>query len=160
MADMLVLEFDHMGEKLATVAALVRSRAGPRRLLEEIERCEVVCANCHRRRTAERAGWFRATRRPSPRWTASQRRNQTYILAVLRRSACTDCGERDPVVLEFDHRRDKRGNVSTMTGWASLETLRQEIAKCDVRCANCHRRRTQAAMGSYRAAAVQSVPPP
>ena len=58
---------------------------------------------------------------------------------------CVDCGERDPVVLEFDHVGDKRWNISSMvTGnipWPSFES---EIAKCQVRCANCHRRKTSA----------------
>jgi hypothetical protein len=34
-------------------------------ILAEIEKCEVVCANCHRRRTAARMGYFRAVFRPS-----------------------------------------------------------------------------------------------
>jgi hypothetical protein len=82
------------------------------------------------------------------------------VLGVLRVSECADCGERDPVVLEFDHRDGKRGNVSTMTQWASLQTLRSEIEKCDVRCVNCHRRRTLRAVESYRLGAVKSGPPP
>jgi hypothetical protein len=160
LRDPVVLEFDHVDAKEATVAALVRGAAGRRRLVQEIARCEVVCANCHRRRTATRAGWFRATGRPAPTWSPQQVRNQRHVLHILRRSPCRDCGERDPVVLDFDHRADKRGNVSTMATWASLATLGEEISKCDVRCANCHRRRTLAGLRSYRIAAVKSVSPP
>jgi hypothetical protein len=54
-----------------------------------------------------------------------------------------DCGESDPIVLEFDHVRGvKRGEISRLKTMVSLETLAEEIAKCDVRCANCHRRKT------------------
>jgi hypothetical protein len=55
-----------------------------------------------------------------------------------------DCGESDPIVLEFDHIRGKKvGDVSTLAGQAfSWHKLSAEIAKCEVRCANCHRRRT------------------
>jgi hypothetical protein len=54
-ADLLVLEFDHIGdEKNDNVGRLI-STAELARVVEEIELCEVVCANCHRRRTAARA---------------------------------------------------------------------------------------------------------
>ena len=75
-----------------------------------------------------------------------RRRVQTARLQEIKAAAgCADCGERDPVVLDFDHREgsDKLGDVATMTGgpWRTIEA---EVAKCDVVCANCHRRRTHA----------------
>ena len=55
-----MLDFDHVGDKVADVSALVRTHLWPwERVLGEIAKCEVVCANCHRRRTAQRAGSFR-----------------------------------------------------------------------------------------------------
>ncbi len=55
---------------------------------------------------------------------------------------CADCGETDPVVLEFDRLRDKRFNIGTKLATHRWEDIVEEIAKCDVVCANCHRRRT------------------
>jgi hypothetical protein len=56
---------------------------------------------------------------------------------------CVDCGENDPVVLDFDHKSDKVASISyllgTVAGWERVE---KEIEKCEVRCANCHRRKT------------------
>ena len=53
------------------------------------------------------------------------------------------CGESDPLVLDFDHIKDKAFGIAAAR-WQrkSLEAIRQEIAKCVVRCANCHRRKT------------------
>ena len=53
--DPTVLEFDHLRDKAALVSVLARSTQRWDRLLVELEKCEVVCANCHRRRTAQRA---------------------------------------------------------------------------------------------------------
>jgi hypothetical protein len=65
---------------------------------------------------------------------------------------CVDCGESDPVVLEFDHvRGEKRDAVQELVGDGhTLRIVMAEIAKCDVRCANCHRRKTAAQLGWYR----------
>lgn len=78
-------------------------------------------------------------------------RNKQALLAYLLNHPCVDCGEADPVVLEFDHQRDKSANVSDLLRWgASLKNIMAETAKCDVRCANCHRRATAKTFGSYR----------
>jgi hypothetical protein len=57
---------------------------------------------------------------------------------------CTDCGEADPLVLEFDHiGDDKTKDVCILLRQAyPWEVIEAEIAKCQVVCANCHRRRT------------------
>ena len=56
---------------------------------------------------------------------------------------CVDCGESDIRVLEFDHRdpSKKLFTVSELTSGQSTK-LEDEILKCDVRCANCHKKRT------------------
>jgi hypothetical protein len=65
-----------------------------------------------------------------------------------KRLKCIDCGEADPVVLEFDHvRGTKVDNISRMLFNASWRKIKKEIQKCEVRCANCHRRRTAQAFG-------------
>ena len=67
------------------------------------------------------------------------------LLAFKIDHPCVDCGESDPIVLEFDHLRDKRWNVSEMiTGTFPWATIEAELEKCVVRCANCHRRKTSA----------------
>jgi|ERR1051326_3899264 hypothetical protein len=62
---------------------------------------------------------------------------------------CVDCGEADPVVLEFDHiSGDKQCTISyIVTHGLDADRLMDEIAKCEVRCANCHRRKTAKQFG-------------
>lgn len=72
-----------------------------------------------------------------------QKRNHKYVLKFLKINPCIDCGESDPIVLEFDHMEQKHENISDMIRRCfSLETIKNEINKCVVRCANCHRRKT------------------
>jgi len=74
------------------------------------------------------------------RRTARARRDRfrEYIASQLV-SGCVDCGIADIRVLEFDHvRGTKVAAISIMMRDASFEKLRAEIAKCEVRCANCH----------------------
>jgi hypothetical protein len=162
--DAVVLEFDHLEEKTASISKLVSCAATARSLDAEIARCEVVCANCHRRRTARRGGWRRAVPTGEPaRPIVDQRiaRNVAHVHAILRSSTCVDCGERDPVVLEFDHRGRKRGSVTQMAWWGfSVAAIDAEIAHCEVRCANCHRRATARRGGHFRFRVLSSAVPP
>ncbi len=69
--------------------------------------------------------------------------NQRRMIDYLRAHPCVDCGEADIVVLQFDHLADKTRDVGSMLsgGW-TWPAIEKEIAKCEVRCANCHRLRT------------------
>jgi len=226
--DIVVLEFDHVRDKVADLADYASSGRTWARIQEEIDKCEVRCANCHRRKN--RATLFPPRRavetqnvvaRPRPaqltldaalglrtcrvcyeakpltefpfrsllrqtrHWICLScqrahakdwyRRNSTKQIAAahvrrvreakrlgqrireyLQSHPCVDCGEPDPDVLEFDHLHDKRANVSRLVHLAvSWDVIVTEIAKCEVRCANCHRRRTASVGGFYRAIAAR-----
>ena len=75
--------------------------------------------------------------------------NQLRVWQYLALHPCVDCGETDPVVLQFDHLGDKRMNVSNMCRSFSWSVILEEIAKCEVRCANCHFRKTARESGLY-----------
>lgn len=45
------MDFDHLENKEYEVACLVGSGFSKKRILEEVAKCEVVCAVCHRMRT-------------------------------------------------------------------------------------------------------------
>jgi len=132
---------------------------------------ELTCARCglakpaehfsiRCRETGERQAWCRACMTDYKRdWylrnrdhqvarvrmnrDRTSRENQDRAWEYLGQHPCVDCGEPDPVVLQFDHLRDKSRNVSTMLrsgfSWTAIQA---EIDKCAVRCANCHRRKT------------------
>jgi hypothetical protein len=75
---------------------------------------------------------------------AAKNRIRAYINAYLEANPCVDCGETNVVVLEFDHvSDDKKFNISDATRHGySMDKVTAEIAKCEVRCANCHRKKT------------------
>jgi hypothetical protein len=72
---------------------------------------------------------------------ARQRRQQKY-LNLFKDKVCVDCGLADSVVFELDHRENKVMNVSEMVNSRSWKAILDEFNKCDIVCANCHRRRT------------------
>jgi hypothetical protein len=78
--------------------------------------------------------------------------NQKRLADYLRRHPCVDCGQTDIRVLEFDHvRGNKSNNIARMVGEGfSWSTIEAEIAKCEVRCANCHRIKTNERSGWWR----------
>jgi len=224
-SDIVVLEFDHLSGKTADVATLIARGNTWTRIFGEMLKCEVRCANCHRRKTAER--WLAIARPRTPRslrraeqlrldqlgkrrcrvcgddkllaefpyrsmsagtrhaicrscqreashdWYVRSRspqarrilgygtgRRSVFVEAVrayFDTHHCVDCGEDDPRVLDFDHRRDKLADISTLVRRAATwNEVAAEVEKCEVRCANCHRRRTIRAQGGYRARAASA----
>ena len=77
-----------------------------------------------------------------------------WLLEYLNLHPCVDCGEADVVVLEFDHRSDKVADIARLMRNGSLDTIKAEVSKCDVRCCNCHRRKTAKDFGSWRIAGM------
>lgn len=117
-----------------------------------------LCRRCKQR--IDRRYWHGNAERLTP-LRASQkriRRNDvrrlvaTYLLA----HPCVDCGETDPVVLDFDHVEGRKSaNVSALVAdgyeWGVISA---EIAKCVVRCANCHRRHEARKRGYFRSVTI------
>ncbi|HUQ41396.1 MAG TPA: hypothetical protein VM052_02730 [Candidatus Limnocylindrales bacterium] len=58
--DSLLLDFDHRAgeEKLDDVSRLIGRRASSI-VKTEIDKCDVRCVSCHRRKTAQQFGWSR-----------------------------------------------------------------------------------------------------
>jgi Zn finger protein HypA/HybF involved in hydrogenase expression len=227
--DIVVLEFDHLSDKVADISVYAGGGRTWARIKAEIEKCEVRCANCHRRKTRERSAGQKTRSREAPtrlrptpppiqlsleatlgirtcrvcgeskplaefpyrslkrqtrqwicllcqreytnEWYSRNRKRQianakvrslhaeselkSRVREYLLDHPCVDCGQSDLAVLDFDHLRDKRANVSTLVqSGVSWDSLADEIAKCDVRCANCHRRRTARNGRYYRTLAT------
>lgn len=114
-----------------------------------------TCKVCHRKHSAtyyakNKAECVKESLRRNKIVLDSNRKN---VLLYLEGKCCVDCGESDPVVLEFDHvdPKTKAGNISNMLrNCHSFETIFNEIKKCEIRCANCHRRRTAKQFGHFR----------
>lgn len=105
------------------------------------------CVQQRARETYQRSPTRRA--QVAERREALRERNRSFLLGYLREHPCVDCGEADPIVLEFDHvRGEKVACVSVMLD-AALERLTAEIAKCEVRCGNCHRLKTAREQGHW-----------
>lgn len=117
------------------------------------------CANKHSRehyRKDKKAHLARVRKNKQETKLANQALFWTYLCS----KQCADCGNNDPQVLEADHvRGSKVDHVSKLLGGcSSWKTILRELEKCDIVCANCHRKRTFSRSKSwrYRAASIKS----
>ncbi len=86
-------------------------------------------------------------------------RNKYFVIDFLATHPCIDCGEPDVAVLEFDHvlGRKRKAVAQLVLDAVSLNCLKAEIAKCVVRCANCHRRKTGSDLRWYKSRPEMSL---
>lgn len=71
-------------------------------------------------------------------------KEKTEFVRKVKNVPCTDCGVRYPFyIMEFDHREpSKKSFEVSRYANKTIEAIIEEIAKCDLLCANCHRERT------------------
>lgn len=124
----LCLEFHHVGDdKEDCVTRGINSGWAIEKLKAEIDKCEVLCANCHRK--------IHAT---TP---IHHKRISLQWLTEYKKGLSCECGENSVKCLDFHH-IDSDNKISSITLLAVkglLEVLKEEIKKCKVLCANCHR---------------------
>jgi len=112
---------------------------------------QYACKDCTRDETAKH---FSENRRYY--LDKAKRRKETLrkefhrnVLRYLREHPCIDCGEDDPSCLQFDHVGEKTTCISLMAGNRMWKDILKEIGECEVRCANCHSKRTAKEFGWY-----------
>lgn len=104
-------------------------------------------ADKERQRAAQRRSYEKS--RLDPAWVergrararARGRRMYVKFQEFKATLACERCGERHPSCLQFHHR--DRGEISFRLGGSvsrSWESIMAEFAKCEVLCANCHKK--------------------
>ena len=145
-----VMDLDHRdaGEKCFTVGPRIMA-VSRERLVAEIAKCDLVCANCHRIRSwriRKHTTKAECDLVQTPHAVKQRRLNSEAKarLDAIQDVPCADCAKRfDPVCMDFDHRdpSQKSFNIgqSRRLRWPLVLA---EIAKCDIVCANCHRIRT------------------
>ena len=147
-----VMDFDHRDPTTKSFSLLADKALLKNRdvLLAEVAKCDVVCANCHAIRTSRQRpgqdwGWPSGGSGARLEYQRERWRAQRKLLEDLRAVACADCGKNyPPCVMQFDHRdpTTKAHFVTQMIGRAGTARILEEVAKCDIVCANCHRERT------------------
>lgn len=101
------------------------------------------CKPCAR---LESRNWAKRNRDKCNEWGRAssiriRERNHNKLYDFLSMAVCEDCDIDNPLVLEFHHVTDKDYNVAQIMHW-SWERILEEINKCIILCANCHRIRT------------------
>lgn len=132
----------------------------PTTLMKRCSSCgEMKPLDAFNRRSTAKDGRQWNCRACNAQWHAEHKSSHNQMIAARNRRiaedinrklfeyklerGCADCGERDPTVLEFDHVDGKTQAVSTMARYAlRWPRILLELERCDVVCANCHRRRT------------------
>jgi hypothetical protein len=113
-----------------------------------------TCRECHK---TFRRNWYQGDAHERHLQNVKERKHEArnfareYVYEYLKTHPCTQCGESDPVVLEFHHVEKKDMDVAAMVaGGYSIERIQSELEKCVVLCANCHRKVTHTERGWFR----------
>lgn len=133
------LDFHHVtGEKERSVTEMITFGYSAAAIHQEIEKCEVLCANCHRH---EHAG--PAVYRTDGEGATKEDRMRAWTARYCRRRGCRRCGERQASKLVFHHPEPtaKDEAIGAMVANSrDFSAVKSEARRCVVLCANCHRK--------------------
>jgi vacuolar-type H+-ATPase subunit E/Vma4 len=96
------------------------------------------------KRREYRRMWY-ALNNESERAHVSRRKKEIkkWFIEYKESLKCIKCGENHPATLDFHHknRKDKLFGINTKVhAGYSIDKIKKEIEKCEVLCANCHRK--------------------
>lgn len=112
--------------------------------IEELNKTELICSNCHRIRTKLRIFIKNNGNNESPH----TKKLKQWVDDLKKDKICTDCNkEFISCAMDWDHvRGNKLFNISSLRQKISIKNkniILQEIEKCELVCSNCHRIRTR-----------------
>ncbi len=134
-----LLEFHHLSDKSINVSYMMWHTI--ERIDNEIKKCIILCANCHRLRTT--INGLRGNQK-------HHRRIRYIMVKEIHGTRCSRCQLDNERLMELHH-RDPETKSFNISSWSvgDLEVLRQEILKCELLCVNCHRLDTTNALDVY-----------
>jgi L-lactate utilization protein LutB len=133
--DQTCLDFHHLGDKVETIANMIRQAVSISKLQQEIDKCEVLCGNCHRRHHHSETDRF------SDYSNQARVDKLNWFREYLSRQSCVECGLDDHRCIEFHHVGDKNFHISYINkSGHSLSSLQDELKLCQSLCVNCHRK--------------------
>jgi hypothetical protein len=88
--------------------------------------------------------WYSNNKEKARQYVRDRRADRRiWFDEIVSKLSCKECGENHPATIDFHHRDPltKVDEVGEMLGkLRSKESILLEIDKCDVYCANCHRK--------------------
>lgn len=97
-----------------------------------------ICRNCHS--TYSKAHYEKNKRQYIDRAAERKKRHRREWVVFKATLKCVKCGENHPSCLDFHHKDIKSFNISNAVGRLPYEEIMKELEKCEVLCANCHRK--------------------
>lgn len=96
-----------------------------------------------KKRAAQNRRYYAANRAAQYQRVNRRKAELRIFVREAKERPCADCKVQYPYyVMQFDHRGDKKFNLSWAYRMAGFNQIKAEIEKCDVVCANCHAERT------------------
>lgn len=154
------MDYDHVpekGQKIKHISRMVLDHTPKEVIIAEIEKCDLICLLCHNKRTYDR---FNNELGNDRKYPPHMQRN-IGIINAFKAHHCTICRQQyEHYNMQIDHidPTTKLYDVCQLKS-RKVEILLTELAKCQVLCALCHRRKSIVEQQDDKYSALRPQPP-
>lgn len=96
-----------------------------------------VCKDCQK---AYKIKYYNANKESHYKRNIKKNNEMNAYILSIKISGCVVCKETEPTCLDFHHLFNKIESVARLKTKGNISKLKEEVSKCVVLCANCHRK--------------------
>lgn len=134
-----IYDFHHKENKIIEISQLIAKNKKFESFIDELNKCELLCANCHCELHDEEIKYIEMKTYNSHYMVQKRIEQKNKIIQLLGGKCCKCNYDKSNRALHPHHLENKNFGIGGNGSYKTWDLILNEIKKCELLCSNCHR---------------------